>query len=971
MSNGAREDISDLEAQGPESLGLFRRANRARMLVIALVLVLPSLMLHHLWVAPTSAGEDDLIYYYPLRKMVGQTLREGRWPLHSPLEATGMPLMADPQSAVMYPPTWLFAAAPARLAYSITLLMAFSIAGAGAYLYLRRLGLVRPAACFGAVAFMFCGFLVGHRVHWSVLHAGAWLPWALWAIELLRHRPLAGATALAPVGFLMIAAGHWPTLIHMGMIIAAYLLLRARPLWRALPLAAAGGALAVAMAWPQVDLTRQLLAAATRERIGYAMAGENSFFPPSAALGIFPFLFGTRTPGFYSQPWWGPWHLCETLGYVGLVTLVLGFAAIWTMYRKRNCRLPVAERPLAGHCRVGREGEEAPAGGSSIRPAPSMSSIVRVWVWIGLGAFIWMLGYYLPTYKLIHMLPVLGVVRCPARMILAVDMALATLAAVAVHGAIVAEPGRPPGLAGTIGRGATVVLPAVMAATLLLLAAAGCVSVVFFGGTLQFFDGGGTDALRAVVPINPAVWIPLVLAGVTALVVRGWLGRPAERAPGLVCLLVLDLFFVTRFMDVPKDWMDGGPSAEVSPARAVVGSDGARLGSPGHCGPKSPRDPGARAWGQGGGSTRTGRVPGLWEPEYRVWGIGADYHNRANELLLPKTACSLGVGTINTYGPFQSPALPHLMGFRIFGTNRNWSWLLRENRLLSLYGVRYILTDRADVREEIESVRAPAKTEGPDAVDGETGPILTSDWWLDRAEMADGVIRLRTPVLWHWSIAKQPVDAASLEPNAVYRIALDARAPEGGAANFLRADLLEMPGDVLGRQIEELGLTVNEDEMGARWRHFEWTFRAPAEMRRPVYFRLFTMSERPIEVRNVSLGRSAPVEPRWAAGLLPAGEPVYRKVAELPALDGRSAAVGVYENRLAAGPARRPPLRKMTGEEIEAVKWSTAVPGALPELGVRVEAAPMRAIWKVTLPATVVWVLLLAGISLWRSRASG
>ena len=48
-----------------------------RMLTALLILGAPPVMLYTLWSNPVSAGEDDVIYYYPLRKMVGEALREG------------------------------------------------------------------------------------------------------------------------------------------------------------------------------------------------------------------------------------------------------------------------------------------------------------------------------------------------------------------------------------------------------------------------------------------------------------------------------------------------------------------------------------------------------------------------------------------------------------------------------------------------------------------------------------------------------------------------------------------------------------------------------------------------------------------------------------------------------------------------------------------------------------------------------
>ncbi len=897
---------------------------------MVLIVLGPMVMLHTLWGNPTSAGEDDVIYYYPLRKMVGRALREGRWPLHNPHEATGMPLMGDPQSAVMYPPTWLFALMAPKSAYAVTLFLAFSLAGGGAYVYLRRIGLIRPAACFGAAAFMFCGFLVGHRVHWSILHAGAYLPWGLWCIEHLRRRPAGAFAWMVPTAFLTIAAGHWPTVIHMGLILSAYLLLRGRPLVRSIAVATAALIMAAALAGPQIEATGRVLAQVTRNRIGYATAGENSFFPASGILALFPMVLGCRTPNFFPTNWWGPWHLCETLGYVGLVTLVLAAGAVWKVYRKGN-RDQAPEDAAFGPARDNPESLlPARAGETGIQ---TLQPLVRAWTWIAIGTGIWMLGYYLPTYRLIHVLPILGVIRCPARMVLGLDMALATLAAVAIHLVAVGKScDRVGPLRRCVAWGASRGLPAAMVATLILLAAVGVISVAFFGGEIIFFDSGeaGWQALKAVIPTNPAVWVQFALAAATFVVVRLWLAAPRRRAAALVVLVLVDLFFITRFVDVP-----GGdavpPDPEVSPAAEWL-------------------------------RARSGQ-----DHSYCVWGIGETYNDRAGELLRPKTAHALGISTINTYGPFQRPAHAQLLGFRIFGTNRNWASLIRRNRLLSLYGVRYILTAREPVRKVIESVRIP---HGPRPPDGPN--LLSDDWWLDLAERAGGTLHLQTPVLWRWSIAKQPL---KLTAGEVYRVSLDARGPDDGGANSLRAEIYQHGWGLSWAESEPLGLTVHAEQIGADWRHFEWTFRAPAGLTGDVLFRVFTMSERPIEVRNVVLRASAWDRPVAAEGRLRAGEPVYRLVPiELRVLAPGERPVAIYENRLFLPPGRRPPRGSATPRRIEDVKWqrqaapTAADRGLLPEIGLLVDLQPQRALLATTLPAGLLYLLVTAALIARRLR---
>ncbi|MCJ7543707.1 MAG: hypothetical protein MUP47_03930 [Phycisphaerae bacterium] len=886
-----------------------------RILPLLLILGAPPVVLWAVWINPVSAGEDDVVYVYPLRTMVGQALREGRWPGDNPLEATGAPLMADPQSAVMFPATWLFAVLPPKLAYSLSVFLAFSVAGGGMYLYLRVLGLLRPAATFGAVAFMFCGFMVGHRVHLPMIQTAGFLPWGLWGIERIR-RPSPGAMGvLAVVFFLAIAAGHWAILTYMGLAWAAYLLLRARPLAAAVAMTGAAALLAAMLAFPQIQATLGLLDQTTRRHIGYATAGENSFFPAAAVLALFPMLMGNTTPNFYPQKWWGPWHLWEMLGYVGLVTLALAAGAVWTLYRRR---------PRGGGVCIGQtqaDGEE-------------LTRIVRVWTWIGLGAGVWMLGYYLPLFMLIHRIPILGVVRCPARMLVVVDLALGVLAAVAVHGVMQAAPDRPRlrRLARTVFAIAARIVPAAMVVTLALVAAVTWVVAVVTGPIPLPFAGGPTKAWAALRLGNPAIWVPLVLTVATVAVIRLWTAAPARRWWIVIALLGVDLFSVAGFLDAPAD-LHRGPDPDRSPAAVWLAEHG-------------PPEP------------------------YIVFGLNDHYRDRPAELLQPKVAQAQGVATLGSYGAWHSPAHAHLFGFDNYGRCHEWAWLVRRNHLLSLYNVRYLVAAGREFRGVIESVRVEPPTPLGDNV-------LSGRWELRHAQIGDdGGVRLRTPFLWRLSQARQEI---VLPAGGLYRIALDARGPERGAGNLLRAEVLGVLPD--GRDDVEtaLGLTVIEERIGPAWRHFEWTMQVPASLAGRCVFRLSSMSERPIDVRNVSLRQAGWETPVSLLGALPQGEAVYRKVAELPPLNTGDEPVAIYENRLCRPKAPLEIPGPAEEAAIERLRWMTAEDPVdmsllvqVPDVSLHRLASPSALVWWTTVPAVALLGLvgLAAGVCRRRGRAN-
>jgi hypothetical protein len=166
---------------------------------------------------------------------------------------------------------------------------------------------------------------------------------------------------------------------------------------------------------------------------------------------------------------------------------------------------------------------------------------------------------------------------------------------------------------------------------------------------------------------------------------------------------------------------------------------------------------------------------------------------------------------------------------------------------------------------------------------------------------------------------------AGAEPGRVYRISLDARATAGGAANSLYAGLCKAETDGRFWQHEDVSLRVDPEQLAETWRHFEWTCRTPTDTPEGVALRLSTRSERPIDVRNVSLRRGVwPGPIRVTSRPLDRGERVYRRAADLPALREGEAGVTIYENLLYGlyGPvAESDPGAAFDDGQIDALKW--------------------------------------------------
>lgn len=271
---------------------------------------------------------DPAIQFGALRRQVVAQLSAGEAPLWNPDLYGGAPLLADGQSMVGSPVTWLHLVLPEGVAQTFGALGILVWVGLGTWLLLRELDLPPPAALAGAFAAQTTPFLSVWLLH---PHAATlcWLPGLLWAIEK-RSVPLAAVASAGLVG-----GGHPETVVHALLIAVAWLAIRARswqglvglalggllsaPLWLPLADAALGSATAQAHGWNRMvpsallDLVWPNLrghpAVDAEAPVGWA---DGVLHPGLAALAFALVALRTRARWL-----WAPWLVCVVLALVG------------------------------------------------------------------------------------------------------------------------------------------------------------------------------------------------------------------------------------------------------------------------------------------------------------------------------------------------------------------------------------------------------------------------------------------------------------------------------------------------------------------------------------------------------------------------------------------------------------------------------------------------------------------------------
>jgi hypothetical protein len=364
--------------------------------------ILAALALLFFWkIALTNrvlAGLDLFAYFYPYRDFVSAAQRAGRLPMWNPYLFMGAPLLANSQAAVLYPLHWplLWLSAPKQIAWSIVLHV--WLAGAGTYLFARRVMRLRWLASMVAAAIFALGGFLGAQVeHVNQLNASAWLPWLLLCLEVARRqRRWRWAAVLgggAVVG-LTLLAGHtqaaYIVLFASGVYAAlAGLKSLKRPEWR-------DGALALALLAfmalvGAVLASGQLLPALELSTLSVRSGGLP--YNEAASFSLKP---GLILKAFLPPLLWDP-PFSEFVAYVGLVGLVLAAVGTWATWRRKG-------------------------------PGMALLLLALLGVFLAFGA-------YNPVYYLLYKLvPGFDLFRAPARWLLLYSFGAAILAGIGFEG---------------------------------------------------------------------------------------------------------------------------------------------------------------------------------------------------------------------------------------------------------------------------------------------------------------------------------------------------------------------------------------------------------------------------------------------------------------------------------------------------------------------------------------------------------
>lgn len=358
----------------------------AQHAVALMLIALPLVFFHRLaFTGMILARGDVYAYFYPYWQARSAALLGGS-PLWTPDIFMGVPLLANSQVGLFYPPNWPLVPFDAPTGVAISLLFHAVWALLGAYRLGRDgLRLERVPALLAAALFGLGGALGAKVENVNQFQALAWLPWLFWLFDRAAVGGLRRILLLAAGLALQTLAGHPQTVFISLVGLAIYGLFagdrrgvswRQRLIAAVRPLAAllAAGLVALALAAAQLVPTLELMSASNRS------GGLN---PQQAmAFSLNPFVIGRGLLPSYDGLLFG-----EYVAYVGVIGL--GLALVGAL-AGRGGRLP--------------------------------------WVILAAAGIALALGLYNPLYWPLATLPGFSFFRVPARWLALYGLAAAMLA---------------------------------------------------------------------------------------------------------------------------------------------------------------------------------------------------------------------------------------------------------------------------------------------------------------------------------------------------------------------------------------------------------------------------------------------------------------------------------------------------------------------------------------------------------------
>ena len=288
---------------------------------------------------------DPVRQTYIWRRSAIESFKRFELPVWNPYSFSGMPLLANFQTAAFYPLNILFFIGSFPFVWGVLIMLQMVLSAVFLYYFLKNQNLNSYACLLGAISFSFSGFMISW-LEWNTIgHVVLWLPLILLSIDKIIILLSAGnfKSILFWLGIFLLSlissffAGHLQIFSYVFLLSTAYLIFKIlllkhsrRKVILYFSFVFLVFTIITSVQWFP---TLRLFSISARS---YDLAGflQQGWFIPWQNLIQFisPDFFGNPA----TQNYWGEWNYGEFAGYAGVTALIFSFYALFFRRDKKT-----------------------------------------------------------------------------------------------------------------------------------------------------------------------------------------------------------------------------------------------------------------------------------------------------------------------------------------------------------------------------------------------------------------------------------------------------------------------------------------------------------------------------------------------------------------------------------------------------------------------------------------------------------
>lgn len=284
---------------------------------------------------------DPVRQQYVWRSLALAEIKKGSLPVWNPYSFSGTPLLANFQSASLYPLNFLYFIFPDSISWTLQIIISHLLIAIFLYYFLINLKVSEVSALFGSITFSFSGFTISWLTWNTIDHIAAWTILSLLSIDKIlsysesRRSPIVWFVIFVSSITFSFLAGHLQIFFYGFSLTLFYLLFRIS-LFKKNKLKISIKFLICVLIFilftlPQSIPTLKFIAESARE-VDQGQWAKAGWFIPIQNLMQFlaPDIFGNPVTGNY----FGIWNYAEFVGFIGIFPLIIAMYGLFFIRNK-------------------------------------------------------------------------------------------------------------------------------------------------------------------------------------------------------------------------------------------------------------------------------------------------------------------------------------------------------------------------------------------------------------------------------------------------------------------------------------------------------------------------------------------------------------------------------------------------------------------------------------------------------------